>query len=365
MNRFERQIKLKGFGPEGQKKLANAKVLVVGAGGLGCPALMYLAGAGIGKLAIADGDVVSRSNLHRQLIFGGKDVGRSKVKVAEEYLKSKYSDVNIYCYPDYLTSENAIDIIEGCDLVIDGSDNFPTRYLINDACVILDKPLILGAIYQWEGQVAVLNVRDKKGIKCNYRDIFLNPPPIDQIPNCNEMGVLGVLPGVIGTIQAAETIKLISGIGQTLVNQMLWYNVMDHRHFISRLTPNPESGNFIPKGKAEFRMTDYQISCRNSIEVEWGEALATLGENGNSSVLVDVREFNELPMFRNCTHYRIPLSSLENSVGKLSDFNPIYLFCQSGVRSLKAVEILQRHFPDKKLHSIEGGIEKKMKEEGI
>lgn len=365
MNRFERQIKLKGFGPEGQKKLANAKVLVVGAGGLGCPALMYLAGAGIGKLTIVDGDVVSPSNLNRQLIFGEKDVGRSKVKVAEEYLKNKYSDVNIDCYPDYLTSENAIDIIEGCDLVIDGSDNFPTRYLINDACVFLDKPLILGAIYQWEGQVAVLNVMDKNGIKCNYRDIYLNPPPSEQIPNCNETGVLGVLPGLIGTMQAAETIKLISGIGQPLLNQMLWYNALDHRQFISRITPNPESGNFIPNTKAEFRLTDYHISCGNSVEVKWREALSTLGEKGVGAVLIDVRELDELPILRNCTHQRIPLSILENSKDKLSNFNPVYLFCQSGVRSLKAVEILQKHFPEKELRSIEGGIEKKMKEEGV
>jgi len=220
MSRFERQTILPGFGQEGQQKLSMAKILVIGAGGLGCPALLYLAAAGVGTIGIADGDKVSLSNLNRQILYGEDHIGQSKAEVAGELIRSKYSDIQINIIPHFLTSENALDIIKKYDLVLDGSDNFGTRYLINDACYLLKKPLVFGAIYQHEGQVAVLNISRNGQEPLTYRDLFPNPPSAAEVPNCAETGVLGVLPGIIGTMQATEAIKYLSGFGKPLIHKV-------------------------------------------------------------------------------------------------------------------------------------------------
>ncbi|HET7361891.1 MAG TPA: HesA/MoeB/ThiF family protein, partial [Salinimicrobium sp.] len=203
MSRFERQKILPEFGSEGQQKLSTAKVLVIGAGGLGCPALLYLAAAGVGTIGIADGDSISESNLNRQTLFGHNDIGKAKAETAAGILQEKYPDINFQVIPHFLTSENALEVLENYDLVLDGSDNFGTRYMINDACVLLGIPLIMGAIYQYEGQLSVFNYGENP---VSYRDIYPVPPKANEIPNCSETGVLGVLPGIIGNLQAAETI---------------------------------------------------------------------------------------------------------------------------------------------------------------
>ena len=190
--RYQRQVSLKEFGKSGQQKLLNTKVFIAGAGGLGCPALLYLAAAGIGTIGFADDDVVSLSNLHRQVLFSMDDIGKPKVQVAEKKLKQLNPGITIIPYPVKLTSRNALNIIKEYDVIIDGTDNFAAKYLLNDACVLLDKPLIYGSVSKFEGQVAILNVRDEKNIKCNYRDMFPQPP-VDEIPNCSEDGVLGVV----------------------------------------------------------------------------------------------------------------------------------------------------------------------------
>ena len=224
MDRFERQVILPGFGQEGQAKLKQASVLVIGAGGLGCPVLLYLAAAGVGRIAVVDGDVISQSNLNRQVLYGENDLGKNKAETAIRYFQEKYSDIQWTAIPEFITVDNAQAFIFHYDLVIDGSDNFPTRYLVNDACVLLKKPLVYGSIYQHEGQVSVFNVGSHP---CNYRDVFPSPPAPQEIPNCAETGVLGVLPGIIGNLMALEAIKVLSGLGKPLSNKLLLFNSLD------------------------------------------------------------------------------------------------------------------------------------------
>ncbi|MBD0294073.1 MAG: HesA/MoeB/ThiF family protein, partial [Flavisolibacter sp.] len=210
--RYQRQVILQEFGEAGQQKLLQAKVLVIGAGGLGCPVLQYLAAAGVGVVGIADDDIVSLTNLHRQVLYSMSDIGKSKVERAAAILRQLNPDIEIIPYHLRLTNKNALDIITAYDIVVDATDNFPTRYLLNDACVLLSKPLIYGAVSKFEGQVAVFNGVGSSGEKSvNYRDLFPVPPQEDEVPNCAEAGVLGVLPGIIGSLQAGEVIKLITG----------------------------------------------------------------------------------------------------------------------------------------------------------
>ena len=221
--RYQRQILLKEFGIDAQQKLLQAKVLVIGAGGLGCPALQYLVAAGIGTIGIVDDDIVSLNNLHRQVLYTVNDIGLSKAEVAAEKLKALNDEINIISYNERLTNKNALALLMNMILLVDGTDNFSSRYMINDACVLLNKPLVYGAISKFEGQVAVFNIKDEIQIRAiNYRDLFPTPPKDDEVLNCAEAGVLGVLPGIIGTMQANETIKLITGIGKPLINTIAY-----------------------------------------------------------------------------------------------------------------------------------------------
>jgi molybdopterin/thiamine biosynthesis adenylyltransferase/rhodanese-related sulfurtransferase len=354
MNRFERQHILPGFGKAAQEKLLQAKVLVIGAGGLGCPALLYLAAAGVGTIGIMDGDLVSMSNLNRQVLFGEGDLGLNKAETAAHFLKSKYSDIKIKCIPEFISTDNIRAILSQFDLVIDGSDNFPTRYLVNDACVLMGKPLVFGAVYQNEGQVAILNGNGENSI--NYRDIFPDPPTAYEIPNCNETGVLGVLPGIIGTLQAAEAIKYLTGYGETLVDKMLFYNLLNLQSYTLELSKNPDSKKGIPFSMEALEDTDYAVVCGNGDSVDWQEAFDLLNKSKNGT-MIDVREAEELPKLKGYTYQSVPLDLLNEKYQKWINSELILLFCQSGIRSLKAVKILEKHFPGKKIHSISGGIE--------
>jgi adenylyltransferase/sulfurtransferase len=225
--RYHRQIILPEFGEIGQQKLLKAKVLVIGAGGLGCPALQYLTAAGIGTIGIVDDDVVSLNNLHRQVLYSVNDIGLSKAERAAHILEQLNPDINIIAYNERLENQNAITLFHDFDIVVDGTDNFSTRYMINDACVLLNKPLVYGAISLFEGQVSVF--RNQNADDVNYRDIFPDPPKEGEVLNCAEAGVLGVLPGIIGTMMANETIKLLTGIGDSLINQLLTYNALNNQ----------------------------------------------------------------------------------------------------------------------------------------
>jgi adenylyltransferase/sulfurtransferase len=230
LRKYMRQVMLKGFGIECQEKLLSSSVLVVGAGGLGCPALQYLAASGIGKIGIVDFDKVEVSNLHRQILFSENDLGKPKAIIAGEKITALNNDLSVEVHDIILDEKNGADIISGYDVVIDGTDNFQSRYAINDACVLLDKPFVYGAVFRYEGQLAIFNFLNR-GSKTTYRDLFPDPPRPNEIPDCSEAGVIGVLPGIIGTMQAAEAIKIISGIGEVLANRLLTYNMLTNSFY--------------------------------------------------------------------------------------------------------------------------------------
>lgn len=352
MNRYHRQIILKNFGEEAQKKLLNANVLVIGAGGLGCPALQYLAGAGTGNIGIADGDIVSLSNLHRQPLFATDDIGKNKALVAKEKLHRLNPEIQIESIAEKITVQNALPVIGKYDYVLDGTDNFPSRYLINDACVLLDKPLIYGAVSQYEGQVSVLNAG--VGPKINYRDIFPQPPAEGEVLNCAEAGVLGVLPGMIGTMQAAEMIKLITGIGRPLINRLLTYNVLTHEAYTLDLIQNPVSQQFIPRDKVAFENSQYDVYCsaEKSYEIDRDEFEML----ADKATIVDVREYGEMPVITSFRHLHIPLSVFESRVNEMNG-DIIIFVCQSGIRSKKALDIFtSQHKGSSRLYSLKGGL---------
>ncbi len=359
MERFERQIKLKGFGIQAQQRLIEAKVLIIGAGGLGCPVLLYLAAAGVGNITIIDGDLVSISNLNRQIIFSESDVNKSKAEVAATYIRNKYADIQVNFIPSYLTNQNALRIISEYDLIIDGTDNFGTRYMINDVCTLMNKPLVFGSIYQNEGQVAVFNVKNKQGIQTNYRDVFPTPPSDIEVPNCSETGVLGVLPGIIGLWMAAEAIKFISQYGHVLLNKMMIYDLYNHAIQEIQLKPNKQNIH-APKTIDEFLNIDYKITCSSNeasfYEVSWPEVLQIIKNAPADSILIDIREPHEQPKLEHVNHINMVLQHLLDNPQQIQSYKTVYLFCQKGIRSKYATTILKKHLPDTGIFSIIGGI---------
>jgi len=356
--RYSRQIALKEFGEAGQEKLLQAKVLVVGAGGLGCAALQYLVAAGTGAIGIIDDDIVSLSNLHRQPLYGVKDIGLSKAIVAGNVLRQLNPDTQFSVYNERLTVTNALEIIGGYDIVVDGTDNFATRYMVNDACVLLGKPLVYGAVSRFEGQVAVFNQpTDTQHPPVNYRDLFPQPPAAGEVSNCSETGVLGVLPGIIGTMQAGETIKLVTGIGTPLINSLLTYNALNNQVFECQLAARSGTRSLIPQHAAAFAATDYNWLCgvtESIFEID-AEKFNALRTNGNV-VIIDVREPGETPVVTEFEHTRIPLGSIEKEFVD-EGHDTIILFCQSGKRSLQAAALLAGKWGvEKKVFSLAGGI---------
>ena len=258
--RYQRQITLEGFGMEAQEKLSKAKVLVIGAGGLGCPVLQYLAAAGVGCIGIADDDTIQFSNLNRQILFGQEDIGKYKVDIAAAKINTLNDRVEIITYKERWDQQMCIEHFPNYNIIVDATDNFASRYMINDACVLLDKPLVFGAVSKYEGQVAVFNVVSND-IAVNYRDLFPTPPKNDEVLNCAEGGVLGVLPGTIGVMQATEVIKLITGVGTPLANQMLTYTALNNQYLTLQLIKNPASIKTSPTSLDIFMQTNYVHLC--------------------------------------------------------------------------------------------------------
>jgi adenylyltransferase/sulfurtransferase len=350
MSRFDRQEILPGFGKEGQQKLRNSSVLVIGAGGLGCPILLYLAAAGVGKIGLADGDTVALSNLNRQVLFGVEDLGENKAETAVRYFQHKYDDIEWEIFPEFISVENAQEIISGYDLIIDGTDNFPTRYLVNDACVLMEKPLVFGAIYQHEGQVSVFNLGPNSA---NYRDLYPKMPAASEIPNCADTGVLGVLPGIIGNLMALEAIKVLSGFCKPLKNKVLFFNSLTAQTYEVELVPSAETREAMPRSLASFEIMDYELACEGIKQLTWSEAMRKM----NSDVaFVDVREPGEMPPLECTGLIKIPLSNLSAQLDRLEESEEVLFFCQSGIRSQQAAQQLQQTYPDKKIYSIRGGI---------
>jgi adenylyltransferase/sulfurtransferase len=357
--RYHRQIIIPEFGEEGQQKLAKAKVLVIGAGGLGCPALQYLAAAGTGTLGIVDDDTVALNNLHRQVLYSVTDIGSSKAQTAARILSQLNPEIKIIPYHRRLTTENALELLNEFDIIIDGTDNFSTRYMINDACVLLDKPLVYGAISQFEGQAAVFNYSSPQNAeRNNYRDLFPHPPKDDEVMNCAEAGVLGVLPGIIGTVMANETIKMITGIGQVLAGRLFTYNALNNEVYILSLQAVEETDSLIPKTKEQFLKTDYVWLCSSShpgLEIDT-DSFNTILINEKIADIIDVREPNEMPAVTEFNNIKIPLGQLSDQK-HLIQSDTVILFCQSGKRSLQAARILSGIYGNtKKIYSLKGGI---------
>ncbi len=339
--RYARHFTLPEVGAEGQGRLRSSKVLIVGAGGLGSPVALYLAAAGVGTLGLVDFDTVDLSNLQRQILHGSAAVGTSKLESAAARIADLNPHVAVQCFPERLTSDNAFDILRSFDIVVDGSDNFPTRYLINDACVLLGKPYVYGAIFRFEGQASLFAV---DGGPC-YRCLYAEPPPADLVPTCAEGGVLGVLPGIIGSIQALETIKWILRLGNSLVGRLLLFDglAMKLRELTVRKDPAcPVCGDH-PTVR---ELLDYEAFCGVGAEAGIGPmevAVATLDKQlgqGMTLQLVDVRERYEWDICRLPGARHIPLGQLHARLGELDSGLPIIAYCHTGVRSLRAAQIL-------------------------
>jgi len=361
-DRYQRQLILKGFGMAGQQKLSEARVLVIGAGGLGCPIMQYLVAAGVGHIGIADNDKVSLSNLQRQVVFGTEDIGFNKVDVVKSKMFSLNKDVNIRTWKERWTHEHCMQHFPDYDVVVDATDNFASRYLINDACVLLGKSLVFGAVSQFDGQVAVFNQLQADGSRSvNYRDLFPLPPSDGEVLNCSEGGVLGVLPGMIGTMQATEVIKLITGLGKTLSNRLWNYNALTQEVFIMELVSNPVSHQQIPSSEEQFMATDYDWFCaipqKGITEID----VMDWQQNFLDHLFVDIREPHELPRLDAlCSSLglewmELPLSGLENKISCLIGRNVVFV-CQAGMRSLMAADMLMKASPDSAVFSLKGGV---------
>jgi len=345
LRRYSRHLLLPEVGLAGQKRLRQSKVLLVGAGGLGAPAALYLAAAGVGELGVVDFDAVELSNLQRQVLYTTPDVGRPKLTAAKERIEALNPGTRVVAYEERFTSENALEILAPYDVVVDGTDNFPTRYLVNDASVLLGKPNVYGSIYRFEGQVSVF---DAKRGPC-YRCLYSEPPPPDLVPSCAEAGVLGVLPGVVGVLQATETLKLLLGRGDPLIGRLLLYDALAMSFRELKLRKNPScvicSANPTQKGLIDYPAfcgvpsPDAAPSASTVPEVEPEELRAELDSN-EPPFLVDVREPEEWAIARLPGAHLIPKGELAERVDELTGASRLVLYCRSGRRSSEATRLL-------------------------
>lgn len=361
--RYSRHLIMPEVGIKGQEKLSSSSVLCIGAGGLGSPLALYLAAAGVGRLGIVDFDVVDFSNLQRQIIHGESKIGKLKVESAKERIKEINSDVEVETYNVRLTSENALDILKNYDVIVDGTDNFATRYLVNDACVLLGKPNVYGSIFRFEGQVSVF---DAKRGPC-YRCLYPEPPPPGMVPSCAEGGVLGILPGIIGTLQAAEAIKLILGKGNPLIGKLLFIDEMEMKIKELKLRKDPNCP-ICGENPTIKELIDYEEFCGlgrgeeqvasdgSDLEITVDEFYEILKNKRNNVVILDVREPGEYEICHIEGSKLIPLGELQSRVNELDTADEIIVHCHHGVRSLRAANFL-RSIGFKKVKSLKGGID--------
>ena len=359
--RYSRHLILPEIGEEGQKKLLQAKVLIIGAGGLGSPLGLYLAAAGVGTIGLVDFDVVDLSNLQRQILHTNDEIGKPKLDSAEKRIKGMNPDTRVMKYPTKISSDNALEIIRNYDVVIDGTDNFPTRYLVNDACILLNKPNIYGSIFRFEGQATVFQPKEGPCYRCLYPE----PPPPGMVPSCAEGGVLGILPGVIGVIQATEAVKLIIGKGEPLIGRLLLYNALDMTFRTLKLRRDkhcPVCGD----RPTVTKLIDYEAFC--GLKRGEGEKTVTIPEmtvyelkakmdQKDDFVLLDVREPFEYEIAKIPGSRLIPVGQLQNRLNELESFKnkEIVAHCKSGGRSAKAAELLLNS-GFKKVWNVVGGI---------
>jgi adenylyltransferase/sulfurtransferase len=342
-NRYNKQIILPEIGITGQEKLKKAKVLMIGAGGLGCPVLQYLAVAGVGEIGIIDDDVVDVTNLHRQILYSIADIGKPKAYVAKKKLGMLNPHTTMTAYVERFTAGNAENFCKDYDLVIDGSDNFETRYLVNDTCVALNKALVFGSIFKFEGHVSVFNYQNGH----DYRDVFPEPPPADEVPNCAETGVLGVLPGIIGTYMANEAIKIICGFGETLSGKLLTINALDNTTNVFKVSKQlnaPKPQEIIVAAPAK----------TIDLEISMDELNSWLSESSDELYLVDVRESYEFEDY-NIGGINIPLYELKDNIPSLPENKKLVFCCQTGQRSKMAIQLLKPFYKGE-MYSLKNGV---------
>ncbi len=327
MNRYSRQIILPEVGLEGQAKITNASVLVVGAGGLGCPVLVYLAAAGVGRIGIIDADKVDVTNLQRQVLYTTEDEGKPKAETAAKRLMALNPEINIDVYPVWLSKANALEIFSSYDIIVDGSDNFATRYLVNDACVILNKPLVFGSIFKFEGQVSVFNYKGGP----TYRCLFPEPPAAGEVPNCSEIGVIGVLPGIIGTLQANEVIKIILEKGDVMSGLLYMYDALSNDVQKLKVFKDPVASLVTELGI-------YEEVCETSPDID-KKTFDAWKEKQVVFQLIDVREPHEYEQ-KNIGGELIPMNTVKDNLTRIREDIPVIVHCQMGGRSRKIVDFL-------------------------
>jgi len=340
---YNRHLILSEIREVGQLKLKQAKVLVIGAGGLGCPILQYLTAAGVGNIGIIDHDTIDQSNLQRQILYSHNDIGQYKAEVAANRLSGLNPFVNFEIFIQRLTSEIAIELFSKYDIIVDGSDNFPTRYLVNDAAVLINKPVVFGSIFKFEGQVSVFNYNNGP----TYRCLYPNAPKPNEVPNCSEIGVLGVLPGIIGSLQANEVLKIICGIGDVLSGKLLTYNALTMQQLVLRFQKNETI-------QVTDLDVDYDFFCglpKNNLEITKDE----LNKNLEQYNLLDVRE-----NYERAGHHiggkHIPLGQLAGRLNEVSQDKDLVVYCKAGIRSKMAIDILRENGFTKQLFNLKGGL---------
>ncbi|MFL1896300.1 molybdopterin-synthase adenylyltransferase MoeB [Aquimarina sp. 2-A2] len=335
MSRYSRHIILEEIGVSGQKKIHAAKVLIVGAGGLGCPILQYLVAAGIGTIGIVDHDIVEESNLQRQVLFGMSYLGKNKAMAAREMLLNLNPTIKINTYPTKLISENVRDIFTTYDIIVDATDNFSTRYLINDAAVILNKPVIYGAIYKFEGQVTVFNYKNGP----SYRCLFPYPAQKGLVSNCEEIGVLGILPGIIGTLQANEVLKIVLGIGEPLSGKLFCYNALTNQSTTIKVARIKETIRLVKQRGEDFEIFDEVSNCNITLNQICVEDI----QDDDDIQYIDVRGLAELPRFFHKNLVKISLHELTDNLQMISKDKKVIVFCKTGQRSNQAISLLRKN----------------------
>ena len=348
--RYDRHLKMDEIGQTGQEKLKSSSVLVIGAGGLGCPALMYLAAAGIGKIGIIDFDFVNETNLHRQIIFSNDEIGQNKAQAAKERLLKMNPFIDVKAFPLKLTNQNALELFSKFDVIIDATDNFTTRYMVNDASIITGKPLVYGSVYKFEGQVSVFNYKNGPSYRCLF------PDPARNIPSCEEVGVLGVLCGIIGVKQANEALKIILGIGNPLSGRLEIYKALNAESLILKIKRNDEIIKLIQDTKSAFETFDYDLFCgvvKNESGLSSTDFINLFNEK--TIQIFDVRQEWEEPKLSYNDLISMPLDKIEDAVKLLSTKKQIVVICQNGSRSKTAVDFLKSTHGFENIINLDGG----------
>ncbi len=346
--RYKRQLQLPGFGPEAQQKLSAANVLVIGAGGLGVPVLQYLTGMGIGTITIIDGDAIALSNLHRQVLYSGEEAGLSKAETAAHKLRALNPNININCLKQYFTPDNALGLIREAHIVVDATDNFSARYLINDACIILNKPFVYGAVYQYEGYVSVFNFEDGP----TYRCLYPVAPVAHEFPDCNTSGVLGVVPGIVGCAQALQVVKMITGIGKTLSGYLQIFDFLNDEQYKIKLTSKEEN-----KLISKLQDTCEAVSFKANAKKITAPTLQKWYAVQKPFLLIDVRAEEEYRAGHLPNAVNHPLQSLYSSFPTFKDEVPVIVYCNKGSMSAKAAAFLQEHHHALNLYELEDGLD--------